>query len=300
MPLLEPVLVCGLWGRVGSTLCMQLLGTSDAVSFDRSYPFENRSLASLLSYLAPLGGAQSAPKGWWMDDPDHLWWVDPESFGFEVTGAPLGYAALGVDRADLHRRSVRAVWQAYSDAVAQADRPPARFYAEKFGGRREDLDGAGIPYRVLNLVRDPRDVWASVLAFDVKRGYYGFGRRREQQEGSYLESFVEAVRRRLDEMAHVVPGVPTTTVRYEDLVADLPAEAARIGGWLDVRLDAHVVEAGREAHRHHMTSDSTVDSVGRWRRDLPAAHVETIEDRLGGHIHRLGYEQAGADRTDRP
>ncbi len=284
----------GVWGRVGSTLLMQLLATSDEIVFDRSYPFENRCLANLLHYLAPLAGPPPVPNGWWMDDPDRLWWVDPNSFGFEVTGEPLSYANLGVDRELLHHRAVHGAWRAYSEAVGV----PGRYYAEKYGGRSEDLDAAGIGYRTVDLVRDPRDVWASVLAFDAKRGYFGFGRRAEQTEQAYLESFADSLQRRFDQMAVVATGTPTMTVRYEDLVADLPAEGRRLGSWLGVALDERVVETEQASYRHHMTTESVADSVGRWRRDLPAAHVGLIEDRLGGHLDRFGYERLGASNSD--
>ena len=45
------------FGRTGTTVVMQLLGTSPNVLFDRVYPFEHR----LLAYAARLGMVASLP-----------------------------------------------------------------------------------------------------------------------------------------------------------------------------------------------------------------------------------------------
>lgn len=288
---LEPVLVRGLWGRVGSTLLMQLLGTSDEISFDRNYPCENRCLGSLMRYLEPLSGQIIQPKGYWMDDPDRLWWVDPASFNYEFHGIPLNYPEVGVDRAVLHRQAVAGAWRAYSLAATRPGAVQPRFYAEKYAGYAPTLADAGIAYRWIDLVRDPRDVWCSVLAFDRKRGFFGFGRREEQTEEAYLASFLRTVRRRLDEMA-APDGAPAITVRYEDLVADLDGQAARIGAWLGVQLDGPAAVAASAGLDGHRTAASTDASIGRWRQDLTAETVALIEAELGGHFERFGYTRS--------
>lgn len=270
---------------------MQLLGTSTEVSFDRSYPCENRCLASILHYLEPLAGLVSTPDGYWMDDPGKLWWVDPASFNFAVAGTPLDYPQVGVDRMALHRGAVTGLWRAYTEASPwPGDRPP-RFYAEKYAGYADVLAEAGIPYRWIDLVRDPRDVWCSVMAFDRKRGFYGFGRREDETEEQYLESFLRAVRRRLDAMAFPTDSAPAITVRYEDLVGHLPREAARLGSWLGVQLDADAALSTSGDLGHHKTAASAHESIGRWRQDVAHDVIAHIEDVLGDHLARYGYQR---------
>jgi len=294
----EPVLVRGAWGRVGSTLLMQLLGTSAEIAFDRAYPCENRCLSSLLRYLEPLKGRMESPTGHWMDDPDRLWWVDPASFGFEVSGFPLAYDNLGVDRVEVHKESVLAVWKVFSNASMPLGERPPRYYAEKYGGYADVLTTVGIPYRVINLVRDPRDVVASVLAFDSKRGYYGFGRREEQSDDAYLASLLQAMRRRLDEMVQPLPGIPVTTVRYEDMVGDLAKVAGRLGDWLGLDLDPVSAVANRSDLGYHRTAASDAESIGRWREDLPADVADRIEGELGAHLDRLSYTRRSILKVD--
>lgn len=290
---LTPILLRGLWGRVGSTLLMQLLATSSAIAFDRVYPFEDRVLSHLLHLAAPLADRQPTAAGrWWMEDADRLWWMDPAALRFSPQGDPLPFPSLDVDRAELHRRAVRQLWQAYSDTARATHGAQLRFYAEKYGMYAEDVTAAGVSVRWLDLVRDPRDVWVSVRAFDTARGFYGFGRREAQSEADFLASYVANVARRLDVMLADDPEHGSLLMRYEDLVTDLPSAAARIAGWLGVTLDPGSVVAGREGFRHHMTSPSPEASLGRWRTDLSQPEASVISRGLGDRLTRLGYPPA--------
>ncbi len=151
------------------------------------------------------------------------------------------------------------------------------------------LTAAGIPHRMIDLVRDPRDMWASILAFDAKRGYFGFGRREGQSEEDFLSSILQAMRRRLDEMAETDPAIPSLTVRYEDLVSDLPGQARRLSSWLDVDLDPVLALASTDGLSHHRTHETGDASIGRWRDDLSPEVSDRIEEVLGHHLERFGY-----------
>ena len=268
---------------------MQLLATSPEISFDRTYPFENLCLASLLHYLEPLMGSYEARTTSWIDDPDRIWWAPPDNFGFEVSGVPLHYPGLGVDRTAFHLGAVRGIWQAYSDVAPWPGDARPRFYAEKYGGLAEVLSAAGIPHRMINLVRDPRDVWCSVLAFDSKRGYYGFGRREDQSAEDYLSSFLRVVRRRMDAMAVKDPDRPEIVVRYEDLISDIDRVATRLGRWLGLELDPQAALQATEDYAHHKTAASRDESIGRWRDELRPEINDRFAEELAGHLGRYGY-----------
>ena len=85
----------------------------------------------------------------------------------------------------------------------------------------------------------------------------------------------------LERMRDTPPDVNRITVRYEDLVSDLPSTADRIAAWLGVPLDAAAVERQRDRYRHHMTSPSVTESIGRYKRDLAAEEAVRIGDALG-------------------
>lgn len=285
---LTPIFVRCLWGRVGSTLLMQLLGTADAIAFNRAYPCEDRVLSSLLHLLQPIGATPPRPAGWWMDDPERLWWMDPAWMHVEGDRDPLP----GLDaptREALHQRAVRSLWRAYTEIERERGGPGVRYYAEKYGAYAEVVASAGIPVRFVDLVRDPRDIWVSVRGFDRKRGAYGFGRREGQDEEDYLRSFLHSLRRRLDVMV-AAEGDPTVRrVRYEHLVSDLSGQASGLSRWLHVQLDPDAVETARDRFRHHMTSASPGRSVGRWRAELTPTEIAAFNEVLGDHLLRLGY-----------
>jgi hypothetical protein len=110
-----------------------------------------------------------------------------------------------------------------------------------------------------------------------------------QSEEDYLSSFLQAVRRRFEEMAGTDPTTPAMTLRYEDLVSDLPGQARRLSRWLDVDLDPVVALANTEGLGHHRTNETGDASIGRWRHDLSTEMSDRIEEELGSHFDRFGY-----------
>jgi len=287
---MRPVLVRMLEGRVGSTLVMQLLATSDAVALDRVYPFEH----SYLTYLTRLVGQIDAARSQGADLTALL-------YGGGAGVGPLPFDAGIVDPAELARRALGAVWTAFADAVQlrselNAAAPPA-LYAEKFWGDVGPLVAAGLRPIVVDLVRDPRDVVASIRAFNVKTGRAGFGRAAVEDDDQHLRRLVVGMALRLGEFAAApVAADAHIRVRYEDLVTDLEAEAARLGALLGTGFDAGAVLAAAPSLAGHMTSSTVPGSIGRWTRDLPVQDVALIERRLGRQMTELGYSLSAGER----
>ena len=276
---LTPVIVRLVSGRSGSSLLMQLLGTSDEVVLDLAQPYENRYLSYLQHLVRPMG-AEHDPEGpWQMHQLIHR---VPGVYG------PLPFTPLSVDRHELQRRCMQGLWHAFSDA-ARTQNPSARYYAEKIRGDFDLVLDAGIPVRAIDLVRDPRDIFTSILDFDERRGFFGFGRQPGQSDLDYVETFAASVRTRAAEMRRDLPGTEVTVVRYEELVQDLPGAADRLGAWLGTPLSAAEVQAQADAHRPHMTSEDPLASIGRWRSQLDPAVVARLEEVLADELVQLGY-----------
>ncbi len=267
-------------GRSGSTLLMQLLATSDEIVFDARYPAEYR----FLSYFARMASMMSEP----FDATRHVG-VTPFFFGDGPQWGPIPFATEVVEIDRLGGPILNHLWQAWTEE-ARRSTPGARLYAEKLAVGVSTIAQAGIPLRVIDLVRDPRDVLPSIRAFTA-RGIDGFGRRPGMDEIDYLETFIERYASGLREMAAPMPaGVERIRVRYEDLVLDLRSEAARLGEWAGVDLDPSSVEANRGRHEHHMTSATAAQSIGRWRRDLTPREADRIAERLADQMRPYGYE----------
>jgi hypothetical protein len=265
-------------GRVGSTLLMQLLATSDEVVLERGYPEGERRY---LSYCLRVAGWVATP---W--DPQVHPGVTELLFGRPDRGGPIPFTPTLVDVRTLGRSMLKALWESVSDELRRST-PCARYYAEKLVGDDQLLMEADIPLRIVDLVRDPRDVWCSVRAFTG--GGAGFGRRDRELDEEFLESMAARHLGRLRAMATTPRGLDRVLVRYEDLVEDLPRIASNLGSWLGVRLDAERVVAARESYRHHMTSDTAAESVGRWRRELRADWADRLWEVLGPELEPLGY-----------
>lgn len=253
---LTPVLIQLASGRSGSTLLMQLLGTSNEIAFDRTYPFEHRYLEYFL----------------------------------RVLNKPIPFDPQIIDRLALRDAAFRHMWFAFCEVV-RAQQPAARFYAEKVSGDFEILTKSGIDYRLLQLVRDPRDTFTSIRAFDKRRGFYGFGRGKWQSERKYLDAWIGSVRNSIGEFARQrKAGGNVMLIRYEEMVQDLSGTAGRVGNWLGTSLLSRQAAASWDEMLHHVTSSSPAASVGRWRTELPPRIRERIDEGLQAEMRDLGYE----------
>lgn len=277
----QPLLVDPLVGRSGSTLLMSILATSPAIAFDRVHPYEHRYLTYLIRLVQNVDGTSLAPPGWNMTQL-------LEGPLYQI--GPIPFRPVSVDPADLAVRLTRHLWAAFTESILMPGKEPRRYYAEKtWGDALEVLAKAGINVKLINLVRDPRDVAASIRAFDDKRGYYGFGRQPGQSDVEYLDALVDRIKRSLQRMEQRAGCHEHAWVRYEDLVADPRRVVERLSSWLGVALDPGPAEPRGKNYRRHATTASPMASVGRWRNELSTSAVACIEGALGREMRRFEY-----------
>ena len=172
----------------------------------------------------------------------------------------------------------------------------ARYFAEKSDPAAAWLTRELYPgMREIFLVRDFRDLVTSILAFDAKRGFFGFGRRPEDQDADYVRRFrlstmnlCHAWRHRADR-AHLL--------RYEDLVRNPEESLRRVLEYLGLDASPSLVcgildriDQESEILIDHRTSSSALASIGRWRRDLPAAIQDVCHEVLADALREFGYD----------
>jgi len=245
-------------GRTGTTLLMNLLGTSAAVAFDRRYPAEYR----VASYLVRMSERMTEP----YDEGRHVGVTD-FFFGEQPAWGPLPFRSDALDVGHWRPELLRAMWASASDALL-AERPTARWYAEKLAVDETPLRNARVEVFTIDLVRDPRDVVASRRAFLA--GGTEWWERDAERVATELEQ-------RLDELD---ASPANMRLRYEDLACNLEETAHELADRLDIELSPSDVD--RPAH--HVTSPTAAASVGRYRSDLDpadAAALTAIAERLG-------------------
>jgi hypothetical protein len=159
--------------------------------------------------------------------------------------------------------------------------------------------------RELFLVRDFRDMARSILAFDAKRGFAGFGRREGVSDEEYIRGELRQMaldlRRAWEarrDRAHLV--------RYEDLVMqptetftaileylglDTSPETVRevleTGSEQVLRLPGSSYEAS-EVNAHRTVLDPR-DTIGRWRQESDDSFALLSEEVFGDTLTQFGY-----------
>jgi hypothetical protein len=292
-----PLIVTTL-GRSGSTLLMTLLSHHpQIVAFDPavydSRPFAYQldaaiAMASPASRLRLLAGGVQG-EAWWLGRastmPEDLLRLDD----------PVREVLLGAPVERLLRSAVDQAAAFAAELGAAQERTDVRFAAEKCspGYLQRLMRELSADRREIFLVRDFRDVLASMLAFNAKRGYAAFGREHVDSDERFVHwqatiatMLAAGWRERRDD---------ALLVRYEDLVADLPAELARILDHLELDgSPALIGEIADRAHARlnriqHRTTPSTSASTGRWRSDLPAELQELAAELLADPLQEFGY-----------
>jgi sulfotransferase family protein len=285
----DPVLVTSL-GRSGSSWLMRLLVTHPEIVGDPAWPHELSATGLELRTLRRLA---ETPHG--VDAPSSFdfpeggsWWQS--SYALDAPGV-RDWLASG--RVELLAQGARAGVRGVHTAIAEVQgRPRPALFAEKaVPGAQARLVRELFPLaRELVLVRDFRDVLASMYAFDAKRGYAGFGRDQVASEAAFV--------RRIAALADALHAVTVerpdaVVVRYEELVASPVEVLASVFSSLgvDPGVAARVVTGagGTDEGAAHMTSATAASSVGRWRRDLPAGIADAAEAELGAALAGFGY-----------
>ncbi|MGE5689860.1 MAG: sulfotransferase, partial [Pseudomonadota bacterium] len=247
-----------------------------------------RTLTTPTSYLVPLMPPDMAGDAWWHGHTD----------------APVPYpvddrvgAAMTADHVSAAVAFARARMSAFYERLAESTgAAPARLFVEKLlpnpWARRLARDV--VPeLREIILVRDFRDMLASILAMDRRRGYAGFGRRPDQTDRAYVTAVGETV----DLLAAAADDAPgSLIVRYEDLAKDPRAITTEMLRYLELEarpseVDAMVAagDAPSAALDRHRTTPDRATSIGRWRRDLPPELQDLCGAVFCDALARFGY-----------
>jgi hypothetical protein len=296
----QPLIVTTL-GRTGSTWCVWMLQSHPAVVAHS--PFENdarvgtywmsvlQTLSDPTSYLRQVYPGDAIDKDWWVgreaDVPSRL--NDANLSGWLADARIYELAS-----------ACRSRVESFYGFLADQQGKQARFFVEKFLPRqipadllREIYPGA----REVVLIRDLRDVFCSVLAFNRKRGYQAFGREDAESDDAYIDTVRRSGEALLDHMRS--EGRETHLLRYEDLIREpvptLEPLLEFVG--LDPAAAPEMVERASVSANgmdHHMTAANASASIGRWRSDLEPELAERCDAILSPVGAEFGYAEGDA------
>jgi hypothetical protein len=294
---LTPILV-DYASRDGSTLMMRLLHSSPQVVVEPPYPYEHKYFAYLVRWSRLLDRPDWPGDQWSGSDLASL----AQERNAALLGPPPWFPRAGFEpgarEEPMSKRCFRFVWRQFSRraALAAADgslhgAQKVVYYAEKhLKTWLIDLEELP-PLRVIVLLRDPRDVFVSIRAFNASRdpGAPLIGQLPGEVEESWRDRYLRQQRERLRWIAGLGEDDEWPVIRYEDLVRDLAGEARRLERALSIQLDPESVLSDEELRNRHATSASGEVSVGRWREELSRREAKLFERALADELAALGF-----------
>ena len=280
-------LVVAASGRSGTTTMMQLLGSSLDIVFDRIYAYENAYLSYLVTWSkVPLEGARS--KGPWRRAA-----IDVENYverhgtvgGMSWEQRPSITTADGSFADEL----LKASWSVFSRRariygreLGGVDAQPV-YYAETGPVWVADRAAAVLGGKTILLVRDPRDQFLSIMAFNAKRGKLSFGVQESDTPETFARRFAERQKVFLARVIATDESFGSTVVTFDDLTRRRAECAARLSDWLGVTLSPEVDVDHSELHR---TSES---DRPRWQSEMSAEILAIFEESLAQEIDAMGW-----------
>jgi hypothetical protein len=304
-PRLQPIMLTCL-GRSGTTWLMRLFASHPEIVVYRRHPYESAFAKYWMHMLRVLGEPSNHL---YSSHPttfhNYLWYVGNNPYHDEGVGEqPVLREWFGRSYVeDLARFCQTSIDSWYGTVARTQEQPAPVYFAEKH------LWPNYIPVLMWELypaakevfmVRDFRDMTLSMLAFDDKRGYWGFGR----PEGCTDEEYI---RNELRNMAHDLARSWESRrdrahlVRYEDLALDPEGTLTSLLAYLDLDFSpaavAQVLEAASEEVpelRAHRTSSSVASSIGRWKREGDPEFVALCEEVFADPLAVFGYEPGPA------
>jgi hypothetical protein len=301
-PKLQPLMITS-WGRTGTTLLMRILLEDSRIISQQSYPYESRPAVYWMHMLKVL----SEPA-----NPYQSSHVDSFAENIYTIGHhPYYFPEIVTDREILHRFehfypqrlaafSQQCIEDFYDHLAGVYRRSGLAYFAEK-------MPPSHIPWlmweiypeaREVIMVRDFRDMFCSMLAFNTKRGFASFGRERTQTDEEFIDLLRLGALRLLQSWKQ--RSASAHLVRYEDLIQRPMETVTALLEYLDLpATSADVMDLIRRASSEtpelmsHRTSPDSEASIGRWRHELDDSLQSLCNKAFGDILREFAYSGDG-------
>ena len=287
--IINPLMLLSL-GRCGTTLLMNYLSCQPEIVAFRAYPFETR----VAQYYAHVAGVLSGPA---VGNAGELHntiiagkpWVTGNPYP-EQAGPEWHRNEFSPRLVSLSRDSIRHAYENESQRQGKAPKyflekshvltPAPRYLEKMFSG-----------YREIYLVRDPRAIVASIITFNRKRGYDGFG-----IEASPVDEFTEGLCQTFREVRRRTKEDGSALIRYEDLVISPDEVLSNLLESIGIAPDGETVRNiiarvtdMSDIRDLHATTGNNRESLDSWKANLPSSYETAINSSIGELMKDFGY-----------
>ncbi len=255
---LIPILVRSPGGRCGTSLMMEVLGSSSQIAFDRRHPYESRMLSYFFRH-SRVPFSDKKPKDW---NNDLLVRGELQSVGPIPT--KTDYIT---DNQKFCDKLFVSAWKTFSNS-AQEYAPECMYYAEKIPHDILPKIQRILSTKTIYLVRDPRAELSSILSFNAKRNSNFFGWKSEDTIKSFAERFAKSRTRYLNFIESLEKNDEHLVVKYEDLILKGDEVAQAVSSFLGITVSLDLVEKNLNSNAKHMTSSAPEGSLHKWKTHL--------------------------------
>lgn len=273
------------FGRSGSTLMMQVLGSHPNVIFDRTYPFENRHLTYIHRLSSVIKKDHEFSELW---TPDSLFDANNAFVG------PIPYKEFDIfDKKHLSNTALKYLWAAFSESLLEKseiiDESLPVYYAEKVVQDICPDINSIIEAKNLFIFRDPRDEFLSIKSFNEKRGFHGFGWLDTDTDESFAARMAESRKHYMRNLAKMKNDERRLVVLYEDFMANPYNGTKLISEWIGLPLSYDKVIENLGNVGQHITSKNINGSTLRWKTELSPSVLSVFDSIIGDELVLLGY-----------
>jgi hypothetical protein len=263
---LDPIIIQS-FGRSGSTLLMRMLATSPETIFEEKYPYETRHLTYLMRACNLI------------------------DIDFDMIGVKPNY------RFNLHSEKkvesegndkFKELW-ARTCKKMLGNNKEKKYYVEK-SVRLIDYSSlkGKLNYKIIRIIRDPRDIVLSIDKFNKKRGYLDFSWNKGETDLDYSRKNISSFESMLNWIDNTDPNI--FTVKYEDLVESPFSELDRVKLWLDIQINwVPSRRAEDEILKKHGTSSASLSPTYQWKTELGTEAADYLTETLKCELLRAGY-----------
>ncbi|MEK6271940.1 MAG: sulfotransferase [Actinomycetota bacterium] len=296
-PFVQPLMINTI-GRSGSTWLTWLLSCHPQIVAFKPFEHETRVASYWMTVFQELSQPQSFLTQF--DPPDlavRHWWLGEAGTNRGALKDKELSTWLAYDSVPALAAMCQSRIDAFYSANATIDRH-GRYFVEKFSPWQivPDLLSELYPNaKEVILVRDFRDMFCSIRAFNAKRGDQGFGRDRADSDADYIRTIIRGFAkallqrwRRRGNLAHLI--------RYEDLILEPAETLERLMTYLELDASSDAIERtlqlasqDRPGVDNHRTAPDVASSVGRWRTDLSPELIAVCDEALGPLLTEFGY-----------